>query len=418
MQLSGHKDEEKIRKEISRLFDGMMEALYKEKGAQFRIELLEKPQMQEFIEGHSSALNSSFTQVEMSDIMRRRLERSNYIFSGFKAFHELNEAFPSLIDENGNRKSFERFLNDVRKIDETYNSNYLRAEYNFVQASATMAAKWEEFSRYGDRYNLQYRTVGDDKVRPEHAALNRVTLPITDKFWEEFYPPNGWGCRCTVVQVRKSKYPVTDHDEAMSLGELATGKDTKGIFRFNSGKQEKAIPDYNPYTISRCRDCDIANGKLKLAFVPDNELCAACHLIHKCVGQAEKSARAIERRHYVDKEMAPLLDRIITKKVKGGKEIKVRFNKDGNGHLYSDILGRTNRLNLEHLKDMDKLLENATYFDEAERKPGHNNPYEFFYYFIAEVNGQKVRINVGKEVIRRKNGQILVRYICYSVNNA
>ncbi|MEI3469547.1 MAG: hypothetical protein V8Q76_13075 [Bacteroides intestinalis] len=69
--------EEKIRKEISRLFDGMMEALYKEKGAQFRIELLEKPQTQEFIEGHSSALNSSFNQVEMSDIMRRRLEPAN-----------------------------------------------------------------------------------------------------------------------------------------------------------------------------------------------------------------------------------------------------------------------------------------------------------------------------------------------------
>ena len=37
----------------------------------------------------------------------------------------------------------------------------------------------------------------DDKVRPEHAVLNRVTLPITDKFREKFYPPNGWGCRCT-----------------------------------------------------------------------------------------------------------------------------------------------------------------------------------------------------------------------------
>lgn len=315
MQLSGHKDEEKIRKEISRLFDGMMEALYKEKGAQFRIELLEKPQMQEFIEGHSSALNSSFTQVEMSDIMRRRLERSNYIFSGFKAFHELNEAFPSLIDENGNRKSFERFLNDVRKIDETYNSNYLRAEYNFVQTSATMAAKWEEFSRYGDRYNLQYRTVGDDKVRPEHAALNRVTLPITDKFWEEFYPPNGWGCRCAVVQVRKSKYPVTDHDEAMSLGELATGKDTKGIFRFNSGKQEKAVPDYNPYTISRCRDCDIANGKLKLAFVPDNELCAACAILRKCYDQKRTEAFKQYRKDMEDKaeRFSEVYDNLSTK---------------------------------------------------------------------------------------------------------
>ncbi len=111
-----------------------------------------------------------------------------------KTFHELNEAFPSLLDENGNRKTFERFLNDVQSIDETYNRNYLRAEYNFVHQSAQMAAKWEHFAEDGDRYYLQYRTAGDDKVRPEHAALNRVTLPMSDPFWETYYPPNGWNC--------------------------------------------------------------------------------------------------------------------------------------------------------------------------------------------------------------------------------
>lgn len=256
-----------------------MKTLHKVEGAQFRIEILEAPRMRKFIEAHAAALDTSFRKVEMSDAMRRRLQRSNYIFSGMKTFHELNEAFPSLIDENGNRKPFEQFLNDVQRIDRTYNQNYLRAEYNFVQASAQMAARWEGFMRDGDCYNLQYRTAGDKKVRPEHAALDRVTLPITDPFWETYCPPNGWNCRCTVVQVRKSKYPVTPHDEAMVLGEEATGKDTKGIFHFNPGIEKKTIPDYNPYTIKRCRDCDIAKGKLDLAFVPENELCQACQLL-------------------------------------------------------------------------------------------------------------------------------------------
>lgn len=278
----------------------MMRTLYKVEGAQFRIEILETPKMRDFIEAHAAALDSSFEKVAMSDTMRKRLQRSDYIFSGMKTFHELNEAFPSLLDENGNRKSFEQFLNDVQSIDSTYNRNYLRTEYNFVQASAQMAAKWEGFMQDGDRYNLQYRTAGDDKVRPEHAALDRVTLPITDPFWEEYYPPNGWNCRCTVVQVRKSKYPVTPHDEAMALGEEATGKDAKGIFRFNAGLEQKSVPDYNPYTIRRCRDCDIAKGKLKLAFIPDNELCAACRLIraqkHENIGAAERILRYDETR--------------------------------------------------------------------------------------------------------------------------
>lgn len=138
-----------IRRELSSLFDGMMQALYKLEGSRLRIEVLETPKMREFMEAHAAALDSSFQKVEMTDTMRRRLQRSDYVFSGMKTFHELNEAFPSLLDENGERKTFERFLNDVRKIDETYNSNYLRAEYNFVQASAEMAAKWERFIQDG-----------------------------------------------------------------------------------------------------------------------------------------------------------------------------------------------------------------------------------------------------------------------------
>lgn len=278
-------DEAKLmRDKLTERFDRMMKVLFRQEGANLEIGILASEEAQDFIEAHSSVLNGSFRKVEMSEAMRKRLERSNYVFSGLKTFHELNEAFPSLLDENGNRKTFERFLNDVRKIDETYNSNYLRAEFNFVQASAEMAAKWERFMQDGDRYYLQYRTAGDAKVRPTHAEMAGITLPVSDPFWEDFYPPNGWGCRCSVVQVRKSKYPVTDHEEAMARGESALELDKKGMFRFNAGMEQKTMPDYNPYTIKRCKDCDIAKGKLKLAKnpIPDNELCEACQKIHQC----------------------------------------------------------------------------------------------------------------------------------------
>ena len=179
---------------LAALFKGMMKALFRQKGATFSIDILTSEEAQNFINTHARILDSSFDKVEMTDTMRKRLTRSNYIFSGIKAFHQLNEAFPSMIDKNGNKKPFEQFLNDVQNINQTYNVNYLHAEYNFVQASATMAAKWEKFEEDGDRYNLQYRTAGDDKVRPEHAALDGVTLPMSDPFWESYYPPNGWNC--------------------------------------------------------------------------------------------------------------------------------------------------------------------------------------------------------------------------------
>ena len=34
----------------------------------------------------------------------------------------------------------------------------------------------------------------------------------------------------------------------------------------------RTFPDYNPYTIRRCRDCGMNSGKGKLAFVAENEL--------------------------------------------------------------------------------------------------------------------------------------------------
>lgn len=190
----GDKQWQEIKSRLTGKFNKMMKGLFRQKGAQLDINILASNEAQDFITTHAGILDGGFQKVEMSDKMRERLTRSNYIFSGIKTFHELNEAFPSMLDENGNKKPFERFLNDVQKINGTYNANYLHAEYNFVQASATMAAKWEQFSEDGDRYNLQYRTAKDDKVRPEHAALDGVTLPMSDSFWETYYPPNGWNC--------------------------------------------------------------------------------------------------------------------------------------------------------------------------------------------------------------------------------
>lgn len=236
----------------------MMGALYREGGSSFNIELVKHPDADKFVKTHTEVLNKAIENIQMTDAMRARLTKSNEVFSGMKAIIEMGSAWPSLIDEDGNRRTFNEFLKAVQSVDESYNKNYLRAEYNLVQASAEMAGKWDAFVKDGNRYNLQYRTAGDDKVRKEHAALNRVTLPIEDPFWNEYFPPNGWNCRCTVVQVLKST-PVTSHDEAMRLGELAVGKDGD-VFRFNPGKDGNAIPDTHPYFPDKCKDCPFNIG--------------------------------------------------------------------------------------------------------------------------------------------------------------
>lgn len=53
-------------------------------------------------------------------------------------------------------------------------------------------------------WGYKYVTVGDDRVRPEHQKLDGVTLPKEDPFWLNFWPPNGWNCRCQVIPIFKS----------------------------------------------------------------------------------------------------------------------------------------------------------------------------------------------------------------------
>ena len=83
----------------------------------------------------------------------------------------------------------------------------------------------------------------------------------------------------------------------MRLGDEALQRDTKGMFRFNPGKEEKSIPDYNPYTIRRCRDCNIAKDKGTLArdVPPENQVCAVCYCIRGIANNIEANRQEYER---------------------------------------------------------------------------------------------------------------------------
>lgn len=49
----------------------------------------------------------------------------------------------------------------------------------------------------------RYITEGDNLVRPAHAQLHNSVYHADDPFWNTFYPPNGWNCRCKVIAVKE-----------------------------------------------------------------------------------------------------------------------------------------------------------------------------------------------------------------------
>ena len=89
--------------------------------------------------------------------------------------------------------------------------------------------------------------------------------------------------------MRKSLHEQTSEEKlykrTKALAEQqAKSKGKSGMFRFNPVKQRKIFPDYNPYTIKRCNNCDLAKGKFGKVDV--NELCAECALLRNCMDSA------------------------------------------------------------------------------------------------------------------------------------
>lgn len=76
----------------------------------------------------------------------------------------------------------------------------LQTIFQTQMTNARMASLWQKLQENKDaRPYLQYSAINDARTRPAHRALDNVVYPIDDPFWDYFYPPNGFRCRCYVM---------------------------------------------------------------------------------------------------------------------------------------------------------------------------------------------------------------------------
>jgi SPP1 gp7 family putative phage head morphogenesis protein len=192
--------------------------------------------MKGIFKGYGKTLDSkSLTEDERTFLTK--LNNNVYVFSGFKNYQQLRETTLLLKDDNGKLKSFKDFLTDVKKVNETYNEVYLNSEYGTAVASSQAAATWQDYTT-NDIEMLTYVTAGDDRVREEHAMLEGATYPIDHEFWDTYFPPNDWGCRCDTSPAVGSEAVPIAHSELPDLPDM---------FQQNVGKTGVTFPDTHPY---------------------------------------------------------------------------------------------------------------------------------------------------------------------------
>ena len=192
--------------------------------------------------------------------MVKYLQQNVYVFSAAKNYQQTKK-ITAMLTKDGKLVPWNEFKKEAGAEFKKFNENYLRAEYNSAVKQARSALQWQDIQRDVKLYPLlQYTTIGDKRVRPEHEVLNRIVRPVNDRFWDVYFPPNGWNCRCSVTQLQKGEAELTDLKDKKA----PTKKEVPEIFRFNPGKEKIIFSPKHPYFDVAKEDKDLAKKNFNL----------------------------------------------------------------------------------------------------------------------------------------------------------
>lgn len=271
--------------------------------------------------------------------MLNSLKENVWNFSAAKNKEELNQLNALLRDEKGKLRTWTSFKEEAIKVTKDFKERYMRVEYDMAVNASYSAARWED---YDDDAVLVYTTAGDDRVRESHEELDGITLPKNHSFWDTFYPPNGWNCRCTTFPTTTNRRTPDDDIPGGVIDNVPP------IFRTNIAKKGLAFPEKHPYFKNKV----------------------------KWTGKKERikvNKRALEIREWAK-------ENLLTKKIR-----HPMINDD----IEFNISGLKEALNQPHINkeqkneavlDIVKRIEKGTYIKTS---PDHKGREQFEYHYIS-----------------------------------
>lgn len=178
--------------------------------------------------------------VDWTDVWKEAHARA-FTVAGITRLDLLKDVHESLVDAQKRGVPFEEFKKGFKdilrkkgwlgnqtvtrkdgseKVVDVSTPRRIKTIFNTNMSSAAMAGMYGELKSMSDEMPYwRYVTVGDGNVRESHARLHGLVLRADDPFWDKYFPPNGFNCRCRVDaltedEVRENGYKVGDGDTA------------------------------------------------------------------------------------------------------------------------------------------------------------------------------------------------------------
>ena len=100
---------------------------------------------------------------------------------------------------------------------------------------------------------VMYSAIMDNRTRPTHKALHGKVMEKSDPAWPSISPPNGYNCRCTIVELTQGQIDRYGYKVSKSEGKLSTqvvelpnGKEAqRTLFELDNGAVFKTDVGFN-----------------------------------------------------------------------------------------------------------------------------------------------------------------------------
>lgn len=211
------------------------------------------------------------------------LRHSNEVFAAFKV-HSMSERMAArLLNPDGTLKPFRQWADDVKSISSHYVGAWLRTEYDTALIRAHNAADWQQFLRDADVMpNLRWMPTTSPTPESSHRAFweRKLTLPVSDPFWDEHHPGDRWNCKCSLEQ--------TDDPPTPELKAEFAGEAPQPGLTNNPGKDGHTFSQDHPYFPKSCSSCPFNKGmknRLMKVFRNEEKHCYNCSKINRAIQQ-------------------------------------------------------------------------------------------------------------------------------------
>lgn len=137
------------------------------------------------------------------DLNTRQYASTVSYLAGLDQIQSVLDSAYKVLESGGTFRDFQKLVEESGiELSEAHLDNVFRTNTQNAYAHG----RWLHQQQNKDkRPYLEYFAINDKRTRPSHLALDGVIRHIDDPFWQKWYAPNGYRCRCTINAITEKQ---------------------------------------------------------------------------------------------------------------------------------------------------------------------------------------------------------------------